>query len=53
MKLNEFAASKILDVTQSYLGTHIEEAFSQFYSKNLAFSAELGQKSVIYYQGHQ
>jgi hypothetical protein len=53
VKLSEFTASKILDVTQGYLGTHIEEAFSQFYSKNLAFSAELAQKSVIYNQGHK
>lgn len=53
VKLSEFAASKILDVTKGYLGTHIEEAFGQFYSRNIAFSAEIGQKTVIHHQGHQ
>jgi hypothetical protein len=37
-KLSEFTAQKVLDVSEQYLGTKIEEAFHQFFSKNVAFS---------------
>jgi hypothetical protein len=37
-KLSDFISHKVLDVTEKYLGTKIEEAFEQFFSKNVAFS---------------
>ncbi len=39
--LAPFTEKKRIDLNENYLGTHIEEAFNQFYSKNLGFVAEL------------
>jgi hypothetical protein len=52
-RLSDFTASKVLDLAKGYLGTHIEEAFEQFYSKNVAFAAELANNNVIYTEGYQ
>ncbi len=49
--LSDYSQKKILKLREGYLGSHIEEAFSQFYSKNLAFVAEIDNPRVIYLEG--
>jgi hypothetical protein len=39
--LARFMEKKRIDLSENYLGTHVEEAFNNFYSKNLGFVAEL------------
>ena len=52
-KLTDFTAQKVLDVTEKYLGSKVEEAFEQFFSKNVAFSVQLDNPKVIYFEGYQ
>ena len=52
VKLSDFTTPKLYDPANGYLGTHVEEAFKQFFSRNLVFSAELGQTKVIYSEGY-
>jgi hypothetical protein len=40
---------KLINLENGYLGTHIEEAFSHFFSKNVAFSAEIDNQKIIYW----
>lgn len=51
-KMEDFLTKKIKGLDEGYLGTHVEEAFSQFFSKNMAFSAELGSPKVVYWTGY-
>jgi hypothetical protein len=43
----------VLDTTEKYLGNKVEEAFEQFLSKNVAFSVQLDNPKVIYFEGYQ
>ena len=52
-KMADYAAKKLKELDGGYLGSHVEEAFSQFFSKNLAFSAEVGSPRVVYWSGYQ
>lgn len=46
--LADYSQKKIQDLVEGYLGTHVEEAFGQFYSKQIAFAAELDNSQVIF-----
>jgi len=47
-RLERFDVKKTIDLTEKYVGTNIEEAFNNFYSKNLGFVAELENLEVTY-----
>jgi len=52
-KLSDFIDYKIKNIKEGYIGTPIEEAFNQFYSKGLAFATEIDNPKVIYFEGYQ
>lgn len=52
VRLSDFTTPKLYDPANGYLGTPVEEAFKQFFSKNIIFAAELGQNEVIYSEGY-
>jgi hypothetical protein len=39
--LAPFNGKRLIDLTEKYVGSQVEEAFENFYSKNLGFVAEL------------
>lgn len=47
--LADFLSHKKKNLLEGYLGSHVDEAFQNYYSKNLAFSAEIGNPTVHYY----
>lgn len=52
-QLADWTERKVIDLTKGYLGTHAEEAFSHFFSKNVAFTSEIGSSKVTYWEGYQ
>lgn len=52
--LSDFASHELLDISGGPAkGSHVEEAFRVQYSRNVLFSAELGNPKVIYHQSYK
>jgi hypothetical protein len=52
-QLKDYSIKKIKDLREGYVGSHLEEAFAQFHSQNVAFVAEIGNPSVTFLEGYE
>jgi hypothetical protein len=52
-KLADFLGKQKKNLLEGYVGSQVEEAFLQFYSRNLAFAAEIDSPHVVYLEGYQ
>lgn len=52
-RLRDYTTKKVKDLKDSYVGEHLEEAFAQFHSQNVAFVAEVGSPVLSFLEGYQ
>lgn len=52
-QLKDFFDHKVMNIKEGYIGTPVEEAFSQFFSRGLALVSEIDNPKVIYFEGYQ
>jgi hypothetical protein len=54
INLDDFMEKKnFKSIKGNFKGTHVEEAFGNYFSKNVMFAAQVGSYKVVYHEGYQ